>query len=144
LVISFENKHMKKNLIILFVFVIVSVSASAQKKDNKVGADRDKHGCIGSAGYVYSVIKNDCIRVFEASIQLNEVDVKGNSKSIAAIIFSEDKSKAEVFLPGYTNGQILTKESRKYGQSWSNKELILLPKKGFQLFKDKKLIFSLN
>jgi hypothetical protein len=135
---------MKKYLNILFVLVIISVSASAQKKENKVGADKDKHGCIGAAGYVYSAIKNDCIRVFEQNIQLREVDSKGKSKSIAAIIFSDDKSKAEVFLEGYTAGQILINKSSNSVQSWSNNELLLLAKNGFQLYKGKTLLFSLK
>ena len=30
-----------------------------------LGGDRDEHGCIGSAGYVWSEVSQDCIRVFE-------------------------------------------------------------------------------
>lgn len=135
---------MKKHLSLILILSILNTTAFTQIKPQKVGADKDKHGCIGSAGYVYSAIKNDCIRLFEASIQLNEVDAKGKSKSIAAIIFSKDKSKAEVFIPGYSEGQILIKKYTKHTQTWSNKELLLIPKNGFQLFKNKKLIFSLN
>ncbi len=30
-----------------------------------VGGDRDEHGCIGSAGYVWCEVQQDCIRLFE-------------------------------------------------------------------------------
>lgn len=30
-----------------------------------VGGDRDKHGCIGSAGYSWCAPKNKCLRVWE-------------------------------------------------------------------------------
>jgi len=80
-----------------------------QKIDPKVGSDRDKHGCIGSAGYVYSAIKNDCIRVFEQNIRLTEVSPKGSFTSMTSIIFSKDSLKVEVFLPNYNGGQILNK-----------------------------------
>jgi len=38
------------------------------------GNDRDEHGCIGSAGYTWSVVKNDCIRIFEAGKRLNAAE----------------------------------------------------------------------
>lgn len=132
---------MKKYLNILFVLVIISVSASAQKKDNKVGDDRDKHGCIGSAGYVYSVIKNDCIRVFEQNIRLTEVSPKGSFTSMTSIIFSKDSLKAEVFLPNYNGGQILI---RKGKYSWQKGQLFLSNKVGFELFEKAKLIYKQN
>lgn len=31
----------------------------------KLGGDRDEHGCIGSAGYVWCEVQKDCIRLFE-------------------------------------------------------------------------------
>ena len=37
---------------------------------NIVGGDRDKHGCIGSAGYQWSEVQQDCIRVFEKGIRM--------------------------------------------------------------------------
>ena len=41
---------------------------------NIVGGDRDKHGCIGSAGYQWSEVQQDCIRVFEKGIRMKAVD----------------------------------------------------------------------
>lgn len=32
------------------------------------GSDRDAHGCIGSAGYTWSPVREACIRVFEAGL----------------------------------------------------------------------------
>ena len=40
---------------------------------NRVGGDRDKHGCIGSAGYQWSEVQQDCIRVFFSSGDKNEI-----------------------------------------------------------------------
>lgn len=51
---------------------------------NRVGGDRDKHGCIGSAGYQWSEVQQDCIRVFEKGIRMKAVD---GSQS-AFIVFS--------------------------------------------------------
>ena len=34
-----------------------------------VGGDRDEHGCIGSAGYVWCEVQKDCIRLFDKGIR---------------------------------------------------------------------------
>ncbi|MCB5172312.1 hypothetical protein LGV59_12985 [Bacteroides fragilis] len=36
------------------------------------GSDKDEHGCVGSAGYVWSEVKKDCIRPFEAGLKISE------------------------------------------------------------------------
>ena len=40
----------------------------------KLGGDRDEHGCIGSAGYVWCEVQQDCIRLFEKGIRTEAVD----------------------------------------------------------------------
>ncbi len=57
------------------------------------GDDADAHGCKGSAGYQWSTIKNDCIRVFELPLKLTSAD----KTTMAGVIFSADKKQAEVF-----------------------------------------------
>jgi hypothetical protein len=57
------------------------------------GEDRDAHGCIGSAGYQWSELQQDCIRVFELPIQL----VSPSQEQIAGLIFSEKMDQVEVF-----------------------------------------------
>lgn len=51
----------------------------------KLGGDRDEHGCIGSAGYVWCEVQQDCIRLFEKGIRTEAVD--GGTAS-AFIVFS--------------------------------------------------------
>ena len=46
------------------------VQTDSRPQSNIVGNDRDADGCIGSAGYTWSQIKKDCIRLFEEKVQL--------------------------------------------------------------------------
>ena len=62
---------------------------------NMVGGDRDKHGCIGSAGYQWSEVQQDCIRVFEKGIRMKAVD---GSQS-AFIVFSPDSTQLQCLFP---------------------------------------------
>jgi hypothetical protein len=65
-----------------------------------VGADRDEHGCIGSAGYTWSVVMDSCIRVFEAGTPFVKYDVATgaiDSSMVAYVVLSNDKQKAEAF-----------------------------------------------
>lgn len=132
---------MKK--IILFSTMFLGSLAFAQEKPHVVGGDRDSHGCIGSAGYTYSQIKKDCVRVFEQKIKLTEVKPKGSSTSMAAVIFSKDIKKAEVFLPDQNSGSLILTKFRK-GKIWKNGNYILIPHKktGYQLKKDNVVIYQ--
>ncbi len=129
------------NKIPLSLFLFVGSFLFAQEQPHKVGGDRDSHGCIASAGYTYSQIKNDCIRVFEQKIKLKEVNPSKDYETFAAIIFSNDNKKAEIFLADEKESVILTKIGKS--KAWKNKIYTLtLNKKGYELKKGRKLIYK--
>ena len=107
------------------------------------GSDRDAHGCIGSAGYTYSILKNSCIRVFEEKIKLNEVDPGGGSY-IVAVIFSKDKKKAEIFMAEQKEGLILTRKGKTNKYVLTKEKLELTVSRGYYLRKAGKLVYKLN
>ncbi|WP_412468131.1 hypothetical protein [Pedobacter sp. KLB.chiD] len=73
-----------------------------------VGADKDEHGCIGSAGYTWSKLKNDCIQIFDAGFRLNPVAIEKDKEVISAfVLMSNDQSKIELFLPDDDQHSIL-------------------------------------
>lgn len=76
-----------------------------------VGGDRDKHGCIGSAGYQWSEVQQDCIRVFEKGIRMKAVD---GSQS-AFIVFSPDSTQVELFFSSGDKNEILDRRSLPSG-----------------------------
>lgn len=122
--------------ILSFSFIILFIIFSCKEKEPKedqsimVGNDRDSHGCIGSAGYEWSELLQDCIRSFELPLKL----LSGNKEQVAGVAFSKDLSRAEIF---YSGGTLLL--SRK-----SDSEYI--PEKAespFRLHKEKgKWIFA--
>ncbi|MFL9833145.1 hypothetical protein [Chryseobacterium terrae] len=123
---------MKKGILSVAIFLCAFTFA-------QTGSDRDSHGCIGSAGYTYSKIKKNCVRVFEQEIKINQLNPKNSSSSMAAIIFSENKRKAEVLLPG--ENIILRKKCRK--DIWKKGKYILTPTEtGYKLEKDKITIYQ--
>ena len=106
----------------------------------KVGGDRDAHGCIGSAGYTYSILKNDCIRIFEQEIKLSCTSETIGVGSQTAVVFSSDKKKAEVFL-SFTETKILIRRGKKGNYVWKQDDLTLLTKnKKYSLLKAGKII----
>ena len=78
---------------------------------NMFGGDRDKHGCIGSAGYQWSEVQQDCIRVFEKGIRMKAVD---GSQS-AFIVFSPDSTQVELFFSSGDKNEILDRRSLPSG-----------------------------
>ncbi|KAB1231465.1 hypothetical protein [Chryseobacterium viscerum] len=131
---------MKKTIFLSAMFLGSLVFA---QQTHVVGGDRDAHGCIGSAGYTYSQIKKDCVRTFEQKIKLTEVDPKGSSTSIAAVIFSKDMKKAEVFVKDTEAGSIILTRAGGKAKAWKKDGYVLVPfkKSGYQLKKDNVVIY---
>jgi hypothetical protein len=106
--------------------------------DKKVmlGTDKDANGCVLSAGYRWSVIRNECIRVFEEGYRLNSIEElksEGISKS-AFIIFEEKGNRAELFLPEENAGILLKRE--KEGTPYKNNIWTLQTQNGYSLLKN--------
>lgn len=119
----------------------------AQKSTPVLGGDRDVHGCIGSAGYTYSQLRNNCIQTFNQKIKLKEVNSDKSYTSMTAIIFSKDMKKAEVFIPdGAAKSIILNKEGK--GKVWKSgshikDSYVLTPyKKSYQIKKNDEVIYQ--
>lgn len=137
---------MRKTILLGAMFL--SSLAFAQQKTPVLGGDRDVHGCIGSAGYTYSQIKNVCIKVFAQKIKLKEVGSDNGSTSMTAVIFSKDMKRAEVFIPeGNAKSIILDREGKskmwKSG-SYIKETYVLVPykKAGYQIKKDDVVIYQ--
>lgn len=140
---------MKK--IMLFTMV-VGLSFSCAKKvtpDNQtvkeevskknVGGDSDSHGCKASAGYTWSALKKECIRIFEGT-KLSHYDDGKTYTTASYVIF--DGNKAELFLDTQKKSIILERKSE--GDSWVNGDWQLIPWKGYVLKKDGKILYTGN
>ncbi len=111
----------------------IAAAATAQTPP-VVGADRDPHGCIGSAGYTWSQVRHKCLRLFEDGIRLNPVR-KGAAIISAFVLFaSDDDTKvAELFLPGQ-HGSILLRAVPGNGAGlWRNRAYKLSQWKGMYM-----------
>lgn len=67
-------------------------------KDDKeviVGNDKDEHGCIASAGYTWSEVQKDCIRLWEKGVRLTSV---ADAQKTLFLVFSPDSTRVELFL----------------------------------------------
>ncbi|MGN7863368.1 hypothetical protein [Chryseobacterium sp.] len=132
---------------ILFTTMFLASLAFAQQKTPVLGGDRDVHGCINSAGYTYSQIRNNCVRVFEQKIKLKEVTSDKSSATMTAVIFSKDMKRAEVFIPeGMAKSIILEREGKakiwKSG-SYIKETYVLIPyKKSYRIKKDDVVIYQ--
>jgi hypothetical protein len=127
---------MKTKTLLLPLLLAVTSVIFAQQTQPKVGADKDAHGCIASAGYTYSQLKKECIRTFEQKIQLKEFVTKGNYT--AAVLFNKDQSKAEIFLKEEKTSIILNRFTKGI---WKNTAYTLTQDKGFVLSKNKKAVY---
>ncbi len=141
---------MERALFLLCCVALVVSACSNTKKESKiseqnqqeeipmVGGDADAHGCKASAGYHWSALKNECIRLFEAGIAL-EAKAEGLDKGLAAyVVFKSDTddAQAELFLPGEKNAILLEKAQEEGADMWRNPEYTLIQWKGMISLED--------
>lgn len=129
---------MKKKLLSILIPSLLIVSC---KNEAIIIGDRQKNEkCNASAGYQWSTIKKDCIRVFEQEIQLRSIQ-KEPMEKICALIFSNDSNQVEVFLDKTI---ILTKKSSSEYIDSSKTSSYLLKKTGgkWQVYNDNQLLFT--
>jgi hypothetical protein len=141
---------MKKALFLLICSVLVASACNNTKKESsiedqaekqeipKVGDDTDAHGCKASAGFQWSVVKNECIRLFEEGIAL-EAKAEGLDKGLVAyVVFKSDTedTQAELFLPGKVAAIFLEKTQEESAGMWRNPEYTLIQWKGMYSLED--------
>ncbi|MET3035763.1 hypothetical protein ABXT08_06665 [Chryseobacterium sp. NRRL B-14859] len=136
---------MKKTILLSTMFLGSLIFA--QKNAPVLGGDRDVHGCKGSAGYTYSQIRNNCVRVFEQKIKLKEINSDKSSATMTAVIFSKDMKRAEIFIPdGAAKSIILEREGKnkiwKSGSHIKDSYALLPYKKGYQIKKNDEVIYQ--
>lgn len=68
--------------------------AGQAEKTTIVGNDKDEHGCIASAGYTWSEVQKDCIRLWEKGVRMQAVD---DAKKTLFLVFSPDSTQVELF-----------------------------------------------
>lgn len=133
----------KLSFLLLFALTLVACSKETsnqmvpkdQNKENgtpMVGSDRDAHGCIGSAGYQWSVLKNQCIRIFESGIRLDPKDPSLNQSVSAFVVFkpNDDDAQAEIFVPNQQTGILLDKVKKEDAGTWKSANYILTQWRG--------------
>jgi hypothetical protein len=135
---------------VFMAFCLVSCSETPKKEvvsDNTtqpqpplVGGDRDAHGCIGSAGYQWSELRQECIRLFEKGIRL-DAKAQNLDKTLSAFIVfksGDDDAVAELYIPSQKEVEKLTKDTKDEAGRWTNAAYVLTQWKGMYTLEDNK------
>jgi hypothetical protein len=145
---------MKKSILLLIlIFGLQSCKWSDKSTDDEtvtkvedstsavVVNDKDENGCLASAGYIWSKVNKECIKVF-TGIQLNPItNLENEDETLGAyILFNEDGDQAELYLPNETSSIVLEQQIK--GKSWEYDGWQLIKGDGYTLKKADKIIFS--
>lgn len=116
---------MKKIILLNFIFIsLISCDKILKDKNDSseinnsdpeyiIGADKDENGCLVSAGFTWSVLRNECVRIFEIGYRLNPKQVNPDEAVFSAfVIFDKDKEQVELFLPDFENSFILVEDQK--------------------------------
>jgi hypothetical protein len=104
-------------------------------------ADKDANGCLISAGFIWSKINSECVKLF-TGIALKPIDnIATEDETLCTfVLFDESGNTAEIFLPGKDNSVLL--ERTAFGKPWKKDSFELIAKDGYILKKEGKVIFS--
>lgn len=129
----------------LLVSVTSCHRAKAPQTAEVVGNDRDEHGCISSAGYVWSVLKQECIRKWEVGIEMRHSQTPGLS-NVAYLVTKEGSDNIEIFLPGFPKSMMLHKHHGLWTDEKHEYRLIKNDSNVYKLYnREKTLLYeSLN
>lgn len=84
-------------------------AATTADKSAMVGNDKDEHGCLPSAGYTWSEVQKDCIRLWEKGVRMTSVP---DGEKTLFLVFSPDSTKVELFfLEESSRNEILDRRS---------------------------------
>lgn len=111
--------------------------------DTIASADKDENGCLDGAGYFWSTLNKECIKIYESAITLYPQDNQNNEDETknAYIVFGVDGgNEAEIFLPNQVKSIILIRPEE--GQPWKFDDWQLIPWKGFILKKGEEILFA--
>jgi len=106
-----------------------------------IGADRDEHGCIRSAGYRWSIVKNECVRIFEVGVRLFPQDTSLDQSTSAFVLFNADQTRAELFLPRQEASILMERKGQEGAHSWESGDYKLFPWKGYVLKEGDKTLY---
>lgn len=78
------------------------------------------HECTGEEGYVWSEVRQECIRVLETGIRTDATD---GSQTSAFIVFNNDSSRAELFFSDNRPNEIISRRPQTDGKpEWGTSE----------------------
>lgn len=116
--------------------IFLSLITTIAHAQTIAGGDTDKHGCRASAGYTWSVLRAECIRVWETGTRLHATDTTATSD--AFVVFATDSTKAEIWA---ANTHAVLKRTKRGYDTFTGTNYRLVTRKQLKLYKGRKLIF---
>lgn len=134
--------------VIVLVFSSLACTAnlsntSIADQGAKTGTDSDGYGCIATAGYTWSQLRKECIRLWEVGMELTNVQ-DSTATTVGYLITHSERDSIELFLPERTGSILLHKSA---GNWIDSKKLYSLSKNGsgaYQLHNNKGILLYQN
>ncbi|MBB1140935.1 hypothetical protein [Myroides sp. WP-1] len=128
---------MKKGMILIFSVLALGACKNTTEKmpessnkelqvgeqqiDNApmIGGEKNDHGCLVAAGETWSELRQKCLKIFEEGTRLNPVHEDSSAVISAFVLFNDDQSKVELFLPEESSKALILdkKDAEVYGDA---------------------------
>lgn len=96
----------------IMTLLLASCSTQNTPPTPAIGGQKDKNGCLVAAGQTWSTLRQTCLQVFNEGIRLNPIQQKADEAVFSAfVLYNDNQSKAELFLPREDKSIILDKKA---------------------------------
>lgn len=131
---NFEDQYLKA-LPLLNHFAVANQELTLKSKDGhlhlvyipvdtmkRIGVANDAHGCNAAAGYTWSEVRQNCVRLFEEGVKFTAA--AGQDSTLAAyVVFATDSLQAEVFIPEQEKHPVLERRGLPGGgYAWNQED----------------------
>lgn len=76
---------MRKNIWIIVSGLVCFLACRSVQAPQLIGGNKDEHGCLTAAGYTWSELRRDCIRIFEDGVRVDDPSLQPSLTSYAVL-----------------------------------------------------------
>ena len=114
---------MRKNIWIIVSGLVCFSACRSVQAPQLIGGNKDEHGCLTAAGYTWSELRRDCIRIFEDGVRVNDPSVsvpERDTRPRGERLAGQDLQVVSDWRPVGTSRKVKSNKMTLYGTNYQS------------------------
>lgn len=108
---------MRKNIWIIVSGLVCFSACRSVQAPQLIGGNKDEHGCLTAAGYTWSELRRDCIRIFEDGVRVDDPSLQPSLTSYAVFAAGQQPGG------GFPSVSVPERDTRPRGERLAGQDL---------------------